>query len=215
MKILFITSTIVSIIVITLLVVINIVYNKDLYNKNLSKTTNNEETGPTTTTDLSTINIQPTNTSPNTITNTNKSPNLEDTLEIPSSQQISKCGSPFYVNKVIVYKNKGNESIDKLELFCNDNDNTKATKNLIEIRNTVNFTKIEYINPVGFTEVFVKKEKNILRDFMVSALDNFHLEKNIPNIFIKYSCPMLFKFSGIIIDHIRDDINISIICIDK
>lgn len=208
MKILFITSTIVSIIVITLLVVINIVYNKDL-----SKATQNKENGPNTTiTDTNIINIQPTNTLPNTITNTNKTPDLEDTLEIPSSQKISKCGRPFYVNKVIVYKNKENKSIDKLELFCNDD----TTKNLIEIRNnTVNFTKIEYINPVGFTEVFVKKEKNILRDFMVSALDNFHLEKNIPNIFIKYSCPILFKFSGIIIEQTQDDINISIICIDK
>ena len=89
MKILFITSTIASIIVIALLVVINVIYNKDL-----SKATqNNEEFEPTITTDKSTKEIQPTNTITNTITNTNKKPHPENTLEIPRIQKI-KCDRP-------------------------------------------------------------------------------------------------------------------------
>jgi hypothetical protein len=211
MKILFITSTIVSIIVITLLVVINLVYNKDItknITKNITKTNQNG--------DSDTQFPQPTNTNTNTITNTNNTQTRntleKDTLIDTNLQKFFKCNKTFHVNKIIVYMDE--KHVNKFDIVCNEN---KDNNEHLLINQTINLTgdklgdkliRKEFESKMGFSDVFIKKEKNQLINLIVKE------PETESGVFLKYSCPNLYKLSGIIIDTNQSDLNTSLICIN-
>jgi hypothetical protein len=202
MKILFITSTIVSTVVITLLVVINLVYNKDI-TKNITDTNQNgdSDTQP-----------QPTNTNTNN-TSTTDDTLTKNTLIDTNLQKFFKCNKTFYVNKIIVYLDE--KHVNKFDIVCNENKDTN--KEHLLINQTINLSgdklgdnliRKEFESKMGFSDVFIKKEKNQLINLIVKE------PKTELGVFLKYSCPNLYKLSGIIIDTNQSDLNTSLICIN-
>jgi hypothetical protein len=159
MKILFIVTSIVSVIVITLLVVINVIYNKEPV-----ENTNSNSITPDRDINLDTI--------PKTISNTNTD-NITNEIQSNTNNITFKCNGSFYINKVVVYSN--NENINKITLNCNNN----VTKTIDLNKNKSTQIK-EFINKSGFSSIHVQKNKNEILKLIV---DNETSKISCPKMF--------------------------------
>lgn len=208
MKILFIVSSLVSVIVIISLIIVNVVFNKESVEKNNKKPvdttdiTNTKTKDITKDTDITKIIKQN-----NTIT-VNKLNNTDNTKfnKIVNKHTLYKCQNPFYINEVHVYIDK---NVNKIDIICQDN-----SKNIIELDvENKNITKKEFKNRLGFSTLNVYKDR-LDKLLLIEFGNNNRITNKKKDVKeIKYICPKEFKISGILLSESISNLNFSIVCI--